>query len=154
MQAKRSPFGHALALVTVLIGSLLWQSVLAESAASVSLTDLRGCVAKASSPLAVTACEQHEQNALRKRISVLKKAIGARLDGRENLLFDRNMAAWQAYFDSEEALLGLTLERRADGLGSTLRAGGINRLYEQREHQLREHLHNLNQARKPATRQR
>jgi len=151
MHEQGSLPAYGLALAAALIGSLLCRCVLAEPAASMSQTDLRDCVAKAASPLAVTACEQHEQTALRNRIAVLETAIERRLNDRERLLFKRNMAAWQTYFDSEEKLLDLTLERRADGLGSTLRAGGVNRLYEQRAHQLREHLHNLKQARQPVT---
>ena len=51
--------------------------------------------------------------------------------------------AWEAYLDSETALLDLTLAKRRDGLGPSLRPGAITQLYEARDRQLLEHLHNL-----------
>ncbi len=106
---------------------------------------LRDCVAKASDPRAIAACERQEQAALKERIELLGQTIRQRLDARERGLFERNETAWRAFFDSERAMLELSLAKRTDGLGATLRAGAVNRLYEQRERQLREHLHNLNQ---------
>ncbi len=151
MRVKATHWGHRWTLGAVLIGSLIWRCLSAEPVASTSLTQLRDCVARAASPQAVAACERREQDALRQRIDFLGTAITEHLDGHDLVLFERNVAAWQAYFDSEQTLLGLTLERRVDGLGSALRQGGINRLYEQRERQLREHLHNLKRARKSLT---
>ena len=104
---------------------------------------LRDCVARAQGAAAVAACEKQQQTALKARIEQLSETIRARLDARQRLAFDRNMSAWQAFFDSERALLDLTLGLRRDGLGPSLHAGAITRIYEQREQQLREHLHNL-----------
>lgn len=148
MHEKRPALARARNLGAALISSLLWLDASAQPIDKAPLTKLRDCVAQAANPKSVTAFEQREQAALRKRIAILGAAIVERLDARDRQLFDRNRAAWQAYFDSEEALLRLTLERRTDGLGPTLHLGGVNRLYAQRERQLREHLHNLNQAHK------
>ena len=95
------------------------------------------------SAAAVAACETTAQAALKAGIERWSAAIRKRLDARERLLFERNASAWKVFFDSEVALLDLGLGKRADGLASKLRPGAITRLYEQREEQLREHLHNL-----------
>ncbi len=108
--------------------------------------DLRDCVADARDAAAVAACERTAQVALKARIERWSTAIRERLDDRERTLFDRNTAAWKAFFDSEVALLDLGLAKRADDLGPRLRTGAVTRLYEQREQQLREHLHNLSIA--------
>jgi hypothetical protein len=117
--------------------------LLSGAAAAQPPQDLRDCVADARDAAAVAACEVTAQAALKARIERWSAAIRKRLDARERLLFDRNAAAWKAFFDSEVALLDLGLGKRADGLASKLRPGAVTRLYEQREEQLREHLHNL-----------
>lgn len=120
--------------------------LLSGAAAAEPLQDLRDCVADARDAAAVAACEMTAQAALKARIERWSAAIRKRLDPRERQLFDGNTAAWKAFFDSEVALLDLGLGRRADGLAPRLRPGAITRLYEQREEQLREHLHNLSIA--------
>ena len=129
-----------------LAGLLLAIGAGAQTPAQSSLTGLHDCVAKARNPQAVTACEQREQTALKERIEILSATIRGQLDAGGRIVFERNVEAWQRFFDSEQAMLELSLARRADGLGATLSVGALNRLYEQRERQLREHLHNLNQA--------
>ena len=129
-----------------LAGLLLAIGAGAQTPAQSSLTGLHDCVAKARNPQAVTACEQREQTALKERIETLSATIHGRLDAGGRIVFERNVEAWQRFFDSEQAMLELSLARRADGLGATLGVGALNQLYEQRERQLREHLHNLNQA--------
>ena len=64
---------------------------------------LRDCVARAQGAAAVAACEKQQQTALKARIEQLSETIRARLDARQRLAFDRNMSAWQAFFDSERA---------------------------------------------------
>lgn len=120
--------------------------LLSGAAAAQPQLDLRDCVADARDAAAVAACEMTAQAALKARIKRWSAAIRKRLDTRERLLFDRNAAAWEAFFDSEVALLDLGLGKRADGLAPKLQPGAITRLYEQREEQLREHLHNLSIA--------
>ena len=129
-----------------LAGLLLAIGAAAQPPVQSSLTGLRDCVAKARDPQAVAACERREQTALEGRVEALNATIRERLDSSGRLLFERNVEAWLAFFDSERAMLELSLARRADGLGATLGVGALNQLYEQRERQLREHLHNLNQA--------
>jgi hypothetical protein len=89
------------------------------------------------------ACEKSQQVVLKDRIDRWSTAIRQRLDGRELAAFDQNTRAWKAFLDSELAMLDLTLKARRDGLGPTLQPGAVTRLYEERERQLREHLHNL-----------
>jgi hypothetical protein len=110
---------------------------------------LRDCIARAPDAAAVLACEVNEQAALKVRIKQSTAAIRSRLDARQRQLFERNSGAWQAFCDSETAMIGLTLDLRGDGLGTALRPGAITRLYEERERQLREHLHNLKATRGP-----
>ena len=129
-----------------LAGLLLAIGAGAQTPAQSSLTGLRDCVAEARDPKAVTACEQREQTALKERIETLSATIRGQLDAGGRIVFERNVEAWLGFFDSERAMLELSLARRADGLGATLGVGALNQLYEQRERQLREHLHNLNQA--------
>ena len=45
--------------------------------------------------------------------------------------------------EAQTAIQELTLSQRGDGLGEKLLPGAVTLLYEQRERQLREHLHNL-----------
>jgi len=104
---------------------------------------LRACVSAARDAAAINACELREQADLKARIAQSSAAILKRLDARQRLIFERNAAAWEAYLGSETALLDLTLARRGDGLGSPLKPGAITQLYEARDRQLREHLHNL-----------
>lgn len=112
---------------------------------------LRECVAKAPSAQAVAACEQREQRALKARIAQLAEVIRTRLDSRQRQLFDRSQQAWDAFADSEFAMLDLTLGLRRDGLGPSLKPGAVTQIYESRERQLREHLHNLNLSTVPGT---
>lgn len=111
---------------------------------------LRDCVASASGPAAIGACEKRQQAALKKSIEQLSAEIRAHLDTPQRLVFDRNINAWQAFFQQEVALLDLSLGMRGDGLGPSLRTGAITLLFEQREQQLREHLHNLMSAKRAA----
>jgi hypothetical protein len=129
-----------------LAGLLLATGAAAQSPAESSLTGLRECVAKARDPQAVAACERREQSALKERIEILNASIRKQLDASGRLVFERSVEAWQGFFDIERAMLQLTLSKRSDGLGATLSVGALNQLYEERERQLREHLHNLNQA--------
>ena len=111
---------------------------------------LRDCIASASGPAGISACEKRQQAALKKSIEQLSAEIRARLDTPQRLVFDRNVNAWQAFFQQEIALLDLSLGMRGDGLGPSLRTGSITLLFEQREQQLREHLHNLMSAKRTA----
>ena len=104
---------------------------------------LRDCIAGARGASAVLACEKSQQVVLKARIKRWSSAIRDTLDARQQAAFDRNTEAWEAWFDSEVAMLDMTLKARRDGLGPTLHPGAVNRLYEERERQLREHLHNL-----------
>lgn len=121
--------------------------VLASAAAAGAPPDkpvsLRECIAGAGDAAAMAACETREQASLRKRIGELSGAIRSRLDAPQQLVFDRNSRAWQAFADSEAAMLELSLGRRSDGLGPALRPAAITLIYEERVRQLREHLHNL-----------
>jgi hypothetical protein len=104
---------------------------------------LRDCIAGADNSAAIGACESQQQARLKTRIERLSAAIRTHLDGRQRLVFDRSSDAWQAFVEQEQAMLKLSLGLRRDGLGPALQPGAITRLYEQREQQLREHLHNL-----------
>ena len=112
-------------------------------------SNLRECVSKAVNAAAIAACEHAEQGQLKQRIDTLSAAISKQLDNRQRTVFESNQKAWQAFFDSEVGMLDLSLARRGDGLGPSLRPGAINLLYEQREKQLREHLHNLKSSAAP-----
>ena len=101
------------------------------------------CVAAARDSHSVAACEQSQQAVLRDRIRRWSEALRSRLDAHQRAAFDRNARAWQAFYDSEVTMLDATLPRRADGLGPALRPGAVTRLLEERERQLREHLHNV-----------
>ncbi|MCB1786627.1 MAG: hypothetical protein H6953_15600 [Chromatiaceae bacterium] len=107
---------------------------------------LRDCIAKARDPGAIAACEHRARSALQAHIQQLGDEIRSRLDARERQQFEHNVAAWEAFFAAEKKMLELSLGARGDGLGATLMPGAVNRLYEQREQQLREHLHNLKSA--------
>ncbi len=109
--------------------------------------DLRACIASAQSGAALAACETQAQAVLQQRIQEIMTAIRQRLDTEQRLIFERNVRAWQAFFESEVTLLELSLGLRPDQLGPKLKPGAITRLYEQREQQLREHMHNLSLAR-------
>ncbi|MDJ0738692.1 MAG: hypothetical protein QNJ91_03185 [Gammaproteobacteria bacterium] len=114
---------------------------------------LRDCVAQAQGAAAVAACETTQQAALQARIKRWTLAIRDRLRGPDRVAFDRSTRAWQAFFDSELAMLERTLNARRDGLGASLYPGAVTRLYEERARQLREHLHNLSYVgRSPPTR--
>lgn len=104
---------------------------------------LRNCIASAQSPEQMSLCERAQQERLQGLIARWSTAIRKHLGGEQLLLFERNSLAWKSFVDSELALLGHTLKRRRDGLGPSLYTGAVTRLYEQRERQLREHLHNL-----------
>lgn len=110
-------------------------------------TDLRRCVEAARDAAAVAACELTAQAALRQRIARWSAAIEQRLPAHERVLFARNREAWEAFLASETALLDATLAARRDGLAAHLRPGALTRILEQRETQLREHLHNLSYGR-------
>lgn len=105
--------------------------------------DLRDCVAAARDARGVAACEKGQQAVLRDRIERWTSALSTQLDARQNALLQRNSRAWQAFFDSELALLEVSLQRRNDGMGAALKPGAVTRLLEERERQLREHLQNI-----------
>ena len=128
--------GAALAAALLLAGSANGEPRPGEQA-------LRDCIADARGAGAVMACEKSQQVVLKDRIKRWSAGIRQHLDARQLAAFDRNSKAWKAFFDSEIAMLDLTLAARRDGLGPTLRPGAVTRLYEERERQLREHLHNL-----------
>jgi hypothetical protein len=107
---------------------------------------LRACIGEARDSGAIAACEANAQQELRDRIERWTRAIRVLLDNRERPAFDRSVEAWQLWFQRESELLELTLDQRRDGLGPRLRSGAITQLYEERERQLREHLHNLKYA--------
>lgn len=111
--------------------------------------DLRSCVQAARDAAAVAACEVTAQAVLRQRIARWSTAIEQRLPPRQRNLFARNREAWEAFLASETVLLDATLAARRDGLAAHLRPGAVTRLLEQRETQLREHLHNLSYGRGP-----
>ena len=111
--------------------------------------DLRRCIEAARDAAAVAACEVTAQAVFRERIARWSAAIEQRLPPRERILFVRNREAWEAFLESETALLDATLAARRDGLAAHLRPGAVTRLLEQRETQLREHLHNLSYGRGP-----
>ena len=116
---------------------------------SADTVELRDCIAAAGTPVAMAACERQQQTALKGRIRELTAGIRARLDRGQRLVFDRSQETWLAFIDHETAMLDLSLGIRNDGLGPSLRPGAITRLYEQREQQLREHLHSLSFGRPP-----
>ena len=104
---------------------------------------LRECIATATTATAINRCETTWQTGLIQRIQALGKAIAKRLDTHQRLLFEQNIAAWQTFMERERKMIELSTRHRRDGLGPQLRSGAISQLYEQRERQLREHLHNL-----------
>ena len=150
MRARLTKPASGCKMSIALAGLLLTIGAGAQTPAQSSLTGLRDCVSKARDPQAVAACEQREQAALKERVEALSAAIREQLGSSDRLMFRRNVEAWLGFFDSERAMLELSLARRADGLAATLGVGALNRLYEQRERQLREHLHNQNQGRRQA----
>jgi len=105
--------------------------------------ELRDCIAQARGTAAVAGCEKQAQLSLKKRNEHLSAAIRARLNRSQLVIFERSATAWQTFFEQETGMLDLSLAQRTDGLGASLRPGAVTRLYEQREQQLREHLHNL-----------
>jgi hypothetical protein len=107
---------------------------------------LRDCIAQARDAAAVANCEKHAQSVLKENIERLAAAIRMRLNQSQRAVFDSSASAWQAFFEHEQAMLELSLRQRRDGLGPSLQSGAITLLYEQREQQLREHLHNLSLA--------
>ncbi len=104
---------------------------------------LRQCISEAHSASAISQCEQQTQAVLRARIDQLSGAIRSRLPPSLRREFDGGSEAWQTFFEHENHMLSISFQRRADGLGPMLRPGAVTRLLEQREQQLREHLHNL-----------
>lgn len=104
---------------------------------------LRDCIAQARDSAAMTTCERQAQLSLREDIKRLSAAIRAKLNPSQRAVFDQSTAAWQTFLQHETAMQELTLSQRGDGLGDRLLPGAVTLLYEQRERQLREHLHNL-----------
>lgn len=133
----------------LLLSAALLLAAAAAAAPPSPPSGLRECVAAARDAAAMAACERREQTHLRQRIDQLAVNIRARLDTRQRLVFERNIQAWQAFFDSEVALSELSLGQRRDGLGPALRPGAVTRMLEERVRQLREHLHNLTLAQPP-----
>ena len=123
----------------------------AEPSASAGADVLRDCIAGAKNATAIGACEHQQQLRLNARIDRLSGAIQAQLDARQRLVFERSSSAWRTFVEQEKAMLDLSLGLRADGLGPSLQPGAVTRLYEQREQQLREHLHNLSTAQPAAS---
>jgi hypothetical protein len=112
---------------------------------------LRDCIVQARDAAAVATCEKQAQSVLVNNIESLSAAIRTRLNQSQRAIFDSSASAWQAFFEHEQTMLELSLGQRRDGLGPNLQSGAVTLLYEQREQQLREHLHNLSLA-GPATR--
>ena len=104
---------------------------------------LRDCIAQARDSSSVAACEKQAQLSLQEDIKRLSAAIRVQLNQSQRLVFDQSTAAWQTFLRHETALQELTLSQRGDGLGDKLLPGALTLLYEQRERQLRGHLHNL-----------
>jgi hypothetical protein len=129
----------ALALAAAIFST----SPLADAAETMTPSALRDCVRAAVTAAGVAACEARHQQWLRERIETLTGTLRTQLPPAQHPLLDRNVAAWNSYFDQEVELLDLTLKARSDGLASRLRPGVISRLLEQRERQLREYVHNL-----------
>ena len=107
---------------------------------------LRDCIAQARDSAAVANCEKQAQSVLKENIERLSTAIRTHLNQAQRAVFDSSASAWQAFFEHEKTMLELSLGQRKDGLGPKLQLGAITLLYEQREQQLREHLHNLSLA--------
>lgn len=123
--------------------ALLWCAPLLAGEPLDERSALRDCISAARDAAAIAACEVSAQADLRDRIERWTRAIRVLLDNRQRPAFDRSVDAWQTWFESETRLLELTLAQRRDGLGPRLQSGAITRLFEDRERQLREHLHNL-----------
>lgn len=132
---------------TRLAAGILLAASAAAAAESTLPAGLRDCIAGARDTAAVRACEVTAQAELQARIERWSAAIRQRLSPRDRAHFDHNSRAWQAFFDSEVGMLDRTLGQRVDGLGARLRPGAVTRLFEERERQVREHLHNLGYAR-------
>ena len=107
---------------------------------------LRDCIAAARGSAGVANCEKQAQSVLKENIERLSTAIRTHLNQAQRTVFDSSASAWQAFFEHEKAMLELSLGQRRDGLGPKLQLGAVTLLYEQREQQLREHLHNLSLA--------
>ena len=129
----------ALALVVAICST----PPLANAAEKMTPSALRDCVRAAGTAAGVAECEARHQQWLRERIETLTGTLRKQLPPAQHPLLDRNVTAWNSYFDREVELLDLTLKSRSDGLASRLRPGVISRLLEQREQQLREYVHNL-----------
>lgn len=145
MQRLPKPVGRCKILIAVLV--LLPSFAAGSESASKSANGLRDCIAQARDAGSIAGCEMQEQAALKARIEHLSTVIHARLDRSQRVIFDRSVAAWRAFFEHEIEMLNLSLELRKDGLGPKLRPGAVTLLYEQRERQLREHLHNISVGR-------
>jgi hypothetical protein len=145
MQRLTKPFGWCKILLTALV---LLPSLAANADSNLLPADngLRECIARARDAGSIAGCEIQEQAALKTRIEHLSTSIRTRLDNPQRLIFERSAKAWQAFFEHEVAMLELSLKLRKDGLGPKLRSGAVSLLYEQRERQLREHLHNISLA--------
>ncbi|MCB1773194.1 MAG: hypothetical protein KDI88_06220 [Gammaproteobacteria bacterium] len=122
---------------------MIWSAALPAAEPLEERSALRDCISAARETGAIAACEAAAQTDLRGRIERWTRAIRVLLDNRQRPAFDRSVDAWQAWFESETHLLELTLAQRRDGLGPRLQSGAVTRLFEDRERQLREHLHNL-----------
>ncbi len=128
---------------SLLLPMCLTTGVSAQPPLDGSRETLRECIAKASTAAAVDRCETTWQSVMLQRIGNLNEAIVKRLDARQRSIFERNTLAWKAFVVQEKAMIQLSTQQRHDGLDPQFRNGAISQLYEQRERQLREHLHNL-----------
>jgi hypothetical protein len=131
----------------LIVAGLIWCSVAVPADEAAERTALRACVEKASGLVAVNACEQQHQKLLLERMTSLRELIRQRLSTQDRRRFDSNVEAWQQWLASEKAMLDITLLGRSDGLGASLYAGELTRIYEERVRQLRDHLHSLKLAR-------
>lgn len=134
---------HRRGCKTIVAIALIWCTPLPAAEPLEERSALRDCISASRDAAAIAACEASAQNDLRDRIERWTRAIRTLLDNRQRPAFDLSVEAWQAWFESETRLLELTLAQRRDGLGPRLRSGAVTRLFEDRERQLREHLHNL-----------
>jgi hypothetical protein len=106
-------------------------------------TTLRECVRQAASPAEVTVCEQRARRALQQRIERLEQAIFDELGKQQRPIFERNIAAWQAFVKAEQAMFTLSFGARNDRLGGPLQVGAMNQILEQRAEQLGDYLASL-----------
>ncbi len=101
------------------------------------------CVAGATGPGALAACEVQARSAWEALLDQRRNALLARLPNGSRAEFAAAQTAWEAFRDREFRLIDATFAQRTDGLGAPLAAGAKTELLRQRVHQLTVHLSNL-----------